>query len=73
MSISNNYNLQKNLIQEITKFNVIINLPNQSNQIVIRNLFFLLKMCLYIFAMSFFIIMWSDGLVVKAMECGREG
>jgi hypothetical protein len=68
-------NFFKNLNKKITKFNLIINLPNPLNQIVIlkKHAFFCLKYVFIYFAMSFFIITWGDGLVVKALKCGSKG
>jgi hypothetical protein len=48
-----------------------MNLPNQLNQKAIYIfIFFVQSLFLY---MSYFVIAWSDGLVVKALECGWEG
>ncbi len=59
---------------KITKLNVIINLPNRSNQIMIIKFFFFVRnKCLYTFVMLFFVITWCDGLLVKTLECGQEG
>jgi len=50
MSIYDNYDLHVFLNLKIRKFNVIINLPNQLNQIVIfLKCIFLFKICVYIF------------------------
>ncbi len=40
---------------------------------VLKNGLFNLKYVFIYFAMSFFVTMWGDCLVVKALECGQGG